>query len=57
MNGKPWTGEWTEVYNQPKEELMMESNFAIVEGELVQMFEHEGEVFCASLPTVQEMVE
>ena len=20
MNGKPWTGEWTEVYNQPKEE-------------------------------------
>ena len=32
-------------------------NFAIVEGELVQMFEHEGEVLCASLPTVQEMVE
>jgi len=32
-------------------------NFAIVEGELVQMFEHDGEVFCASLPTVQEMIE
>ena len=36
---------------------MMESNFAIVEGELVQMFEHDGEVFCASLPTIQEMIE
>lgn len=32
-------------------------NFAIVEGELVQMFTFNGEVFCASLPTVKDMTE
>lgn len=36
---------------------MMESNFAIYDGELVQLHTIDGEVFCASLPTVQEMVE
>ena len=32
-------------------------NFAIVEGELVQMLTFNGEGFWASLPTVEEMTE